>query len=69
MTYPDITAYDILILRHLNGEEAEGLVAGAAMWTCVSYLRNRGLVAGGSELHITDAGRAYLLRIDNAERS
>ena len=56
-----ITEHEKLILRHLNGEDVEGLVWGAAMTVSIEFLEGAGLVRKarterGISYEITDAG-------------
>lgn len=62
----ELCQMEIDVLRVLNGEDVEGMVAGAAMWACATFLKKQGLATGHYE--ITDAGREYLARLDKGEQ-
>ena len=59
---PRLLPFEIDVLRAMNGENPDGLVAGAAMWTAARLLKGHGLAKGFYE--ITDKGRAFLSELD-----
>jgi len=63
----DITEYERNILRSMNGEDVPGLKWGAAMGAAIEFMRGDGLVAGYTNIKITDKGRAALSPGDNTE--
>ena len=56
--------FDVQVLRELNGEDT-GMVGGAAMWACCTFLKGRGYAAG--HYRITEKGRAYLVFLDQKD--
>jgi hypothetical protein len=55
---PEMTGYELLVLRCLNGEDPPGLVAGAAINVAAAWLKGRGYATGLYE--ISEKGRDYL---------
>jgi len=56
---------EVEVLRILNGEDVPGWCWGAAMATCCAALVKMGYACFGYD--ITDAGRAYLKKLDEAK--
>jgi len=62
----DLCDYEVSVLRCMNGEDVDGLVAGAAMWVAASRLKGLGYAAG--HYHITDKGKACLAALTSPSR-
>lgn len=55
---PDMTAFELDVLRVMNGEEMPDMVGGAAMWSACAWLKGRGYAEG--HYSISQKGREYL---------
>ena len=67
MSEPDLTKMEVEVLRILNGEDVPGWVAGAAMWSCCTYLKGRGYAEG--YYTISQKGRDYLSALPALDRN
>jgi broad specificity phosphatase PhoE len=63
---PGMSEIDLAALRTLNGEEVEGIRAGAGLWMAAAWLKSNGYAEGAYS--ITQRGRDYLARLDGRSR-
>lgn len=63
MIDPNMTDFELSVLRVMAGEDVPGMVAGAAMWAAASWLKGRGYAEG--HYTITQKGRDYLAQLQD----
>jgi hypothetical protein len=64
---PDMTQWELDVLRVLNGESVAGFVGGAAANVAASWLKARGYAEG--HYYISKKGREYLAGLSALEPS
>lgn len=52
-----LSLYDYAVMRYLAGRDEPQVQPGAALWTTIELLRNRGYVQGYEEITLTERGR------------
>ena len=63
MMDPEMTAWELDVLRVLNGEDVPGFVGGAACNVACSWLKGRGYAQGSYA--ISQKGRDYLATLED----
>ena len=61
----ELVEYEVKLLRHLNGEQVEGLLWGAAMGEALEALKSSWLIHFDGQMYsITEKGKKHLEQLD-----